>query len=78
MQEFILKLVKQIVDNPDDVSVVETTDQYGQTLNLSVNQTDMGKVIGRSGRIIRALRDLLRVKSIKEQVRTNLTLLEKQ
>jgi uncharacterized protein len=50
-----------LVDEPDDVEITEVEGERGQTVyELSVNPDDMGKVIGRQGRIIRALRVLVR------------------
>jgi predicted RNA-binding protein YlqC (UPF0109 family) len=50
-----------LVDNPDDVEITEVEGERGQTVyELTVHPDDMGKVIGRQGRIIRALRALVR------------------
>ena len=76
MKDFIAKTVKQFVDNPDDVFVNETQDQSGTLVTLSVNQNDMGKVIGKSGRVIKALRDLLHVKGVKAGLKVSLQLQE--
>ncbi len=76
MRNFLLKLVSQLVDHPEDVVVDESTDQYGQLYKLSVNPEDMGMVIGKSGRIIKSLRDLLKVKGIKSGEKASLLLSE--
>lgn len=76
MKEFLEFLIKKIVDHPKEVKITEEELEGAIYLKLSVAQEDMGKVIGKSGRIIRALRDLLKIKAIKENKRVNLELLE--
>lgn len=66
MKELIEYVAKSIVDQPQDVNVSEETDQGKIIFRLHVAEGDIGKVIGRQGRIIRALRTLLKVASIKE------------
>ena len=51
MKELLLYMAKNLVDNPDAVSVNEITDEDGLVLELRVAPEDMGKVIGRQGRI---------------------------
>lgn len=77
MKDFVTYIVKQIVDNPDAVEVLENLDQPGFIdLQISVDPADMGKVIGKEGKIIRSLRDLVRVIATKEHVRFNLSIKE--
>lgn len=65
MKDTLVYLVSQIVDHPDDVTVQERKLEQGLTLVLSVHPEDMGKVIGKSGRIIRAIRDLVKLIATK-------------
>jgi predicted RNA-binding protein YlqC (UPF0109 family) len=53
-------LVRSLVDDPDAVSIVRTETAGGELFEVTVAADDVGKVIGRSGRIIKALRTLLR------------------
>lgn len=77
MKKLLEFIIKSIVDNPKDVKVSETKDQSGiLLLNLKVNQDDMGKVIGREGNIIKAVRNILRIKAIKENIHFSLELTE--
>jgi hypothetical protein len=77
MQNFLKYLVKNIVDNPEKVAVEENSDQAGfVNLTIHVDPTDMGKIIGKSGRIIRAVRDLVRILAVKENKRVNVSLAE--
>lgn len=73
LAEFILKA---IVTHPDDVVVKEEEKDNEVTLDLSVNQEDMGKVIGKQGKIIKSIRSLLFAKSIKEGKKVNISLLD--
>ena len=77
MKDFLLYLARAIVDSPNDVSVNEVTSPEGYaTLELTVAPSDMGKIIGKSGRIIKAVRDLVRILAIKQNTRVNVTLTE--
>jgi len=77
MKDTALFLVKSIVDNPDKITITEEPTEFGYTnINVSVDKEDMGKVIGKQGKIIRALRILLRIAAIKENKKINLQLLE--
>lgn len=75
-KEFLEMLIKALVDNPDDVVITRTVDEMGVLLTLSVNQADMGKIIGRSGNTAKAIRTLLRVVGMKHNARVNLKINE--
>lgn len=75
-QEFLEYVVKALVDNPQDVKITRTVDEMGVLLTLSVNQNDMGKVIGRSGATAKAIRTVLRVVGMKNDARVNLKIEE--
>lgn len=60
-KEMLANIAKAIVDEPDKVTVVETDSASGNiTLELSVAPDDMGKVIGKHGRIAQAIRQLMK------------------
>ena len=70
------QVAKALVDAPDQVSV-NTVDEGGETvLELTVAESDLGKVIGKSGRTARALRTLLGAAGIKAHKRYTLEILE--
>lgn len=75
-KEFLEMIVKALVDNPADVLVDRTVDEMGVLLTLSVNQADMGKIIGRQGNTAKAIRTLLRVVGMKHNARVNLKINE--
>ena len=72
MKEFMELLVRSLVDNPDLVEVEQVDDE----LHLWVDPNDRGAVIGRRGKTIRALRDLLRAHGDQHKHRTQLVLIE--
>ena len=61
MKELLLYMAKSLVDNPDAVTVVETSDEEGKVLELHVAEGDMGKVIGRQGRIAKEIRTIIKI-----------------
>ncbi len=70
MKELIEYIAKAIADDPDAVVVTETEDEDGRiVIRLEVAQDDKGKVIGRQGRVVQAMRTLLRVAAVKKDVR---------
>ena len=60
MKELLLYMAKNLVDNPDAVTVEEVTDEEGKVLELHVAEGDMGKVIGRQGRIAKEIRTMIK------------------
>lgn len=75
-QEFLEMVVKSLVENPADVVVNRTVDEMGVLLTMSVNPSDMGKIIGREGNTAKAIRTLLRVVGMKHNARVNLKINE--
>ena len=72
MKELLEYIVKEMVDRPDAVRVTERPGQYTVTLELTVDERDTGKVIGRSGRVAKALRDVLGVAAARDRKRVHL------
>ena len=60
LKEILLDIARAIVDHPEDVVVVEQENQDEITLVLSVHADDMGMVIGRHGRIAKAVRSVMK------------------
>jgi len=59
MKQLIETIVKPLVDFPEDVRIDVVEDDYRVTYQLSVNKTDMGKVIGKQGRVAKAIRTVV-------------------
>jgi len=68
MKELLEYLARELVDNPDAVQVTESQDDRGVLLQLHVDPDDMGKVIGRGGRIARAIRQVVKTAAIRDGV----------
>ena len=66
MKEFLEYVAGSLVDNPDEVRVEMDEDGDEVSLVLHVEQADMGRVIGRDGRIANAIRSLLRVMGTRD------------
>lgn len=75
-QEFLESVIKALVDKPEKVIVDRTVDEMGVLLTLTVDQEDMGKIIGRQGNTAKAIRTLLRVVGMKNNARVNLKINE--
>lgn len=60
MKELVMHIVKALVDNPDEVTIEETMEKDEIILKLKVSQDDVGKVIGKQGRIAKAIRTVLK------------------
>ncbi len=75
-KEYLVTMVKALVNFPDDVKAERTVDERGVLITLDVNPADMGSVIGRSGQTARAIRTLLRVVGAKNNARVNLKINE--
>ena len=60
MKELLLYMAKNLVDDPESVSVTESSDEEGKVLELRVAPGDMGKVIGRQGRIANEIRTIVK------------------
>ena len=67
MQELLLFLAKSLVDHPEAVKVTETEGPEAIILELNVAQEDMGKVIGKQGRIAKAIRTVVKAASAKDE-----------
>lgn len=76
MTELIGYIARQLVDDPDAVGVTPIESDRNVVFELSVAETDLGKVIGKDGRTARALRTLLAATSAKLRKRAVLDILE--
>ena len=60
MKELLLYMAKNLVDDPESVTVIETENEDGKVLELRVAEGDMGKVICRQGRIAKEIRTIVK------------------
>lgn len=66
MKELVEVIAKALVDNPDEVTVTEKEEGRNVIIELHVAQSDMGKVIGKQGRIAKAIRSVVKAASSKD------------
>lgn len=71
MKELVEVIAKALVDNPDEVVVTENTEGKNITVELHVAPTDMGKVIGKQGRIAKAIRSVVKAASSKDNLKVD-------
>jgi predicted RNA-binding protein YlqC (UPF0109 family) len=76
MKDFLIKIVKSLVDNPEQVQVNEIEGSQTVVLELSVAKSDMGMVIGKQGRTAQAIRTLLNAAAGKAGKRYMLEIVE--
>ena len=69
MKELVEVIAKALVDDPNEVVVTETETEKAIVLELRVAQSDMGKVIGKQGRISKAIRSVVKAAASKEEKR---------
>ena len=66
MKELVEVIAKALVDHPDEVVVTEVDEGKGKKIELHVASSDMGKVIGKQGRIAKAIRAVVKAASSKD------------
>ena len=75
MKELVEVVAKALVDNPDEVVVTEKTEGRVSTVELHVAASDMGKVIGKQGRIAKAIRSVVKAASSKDNKRVDVEII---
>lgn len=76
MKDLVEYVVKSLVESPDEVTVAEIDDSEETVLELTVAGPDMGRIIGKSGRVINAIRTLAQVAAAKQGKRVSVELIE--
>ena len=66
MKELVEVIAKALVDNPDEVVVTDTVKDKATIIELKVAKSDIGKVIGRQGRIAKSIRSVVKAAATKE------------
>jgi len=69
MKELLEHIAKSLVDHPEEVSVNEVQGEHSVILELKVAEDDMGKVIGKQGRIAKAIRTVMKASAIRDNKR---------
>ena len=76
MQELVEVIAKALVDDPDSVVVTEREDKKATVLEVKVADSDMGKVIGKQGRIAKAIRSVVKAAAAKEDKKVIVDILD--
>lgn len=72
MKELVEYIASSLVEHPEDVTVIEKKQEHSTILELSVNPDDMGKVIGKQGRIAKSIRVVLKAYATKNNEKASL------
>ena len=76
MKELVEVMAKSLVEHPDEVVVTETENEKSILVELKVAPSDMGKVIGKQGRIAKAIRSVVKAASSKEDKKVVVEILQ--
>ena len=76
MKELVEIIAKALVDNPDEVVVTETEKDKALVVNLKVAPSDMGKVIGKHGRIAKEIRAIIKSAATKQNLKVSVDIVD--
>ena len=76
MKDTLVYILSGIVDKPDEVEVLEEENQGIVNFTIKVAQDDMGKVIGKEGKVIKAIRNVMRIPGVLQSKKIYITLAE--
>ncbi len=76
MKDTLIYILSGIVDKPDEVEVLEEENQGIVNFTIKVAQDDMGKVIGKEGKVIKAIRNVMRIPGVLQSKKIYITLAE--
>lgn len=78
MKKALSYIISSIVDAPESIVIEEHEENGTINFTIQVAKEDMGKVIGKEGKVIRAIRNVIKIPAIKQGKRINITLTEQQ
>jgi len=76
MKNFVEYLLVRLIDHPDDLVVTEEETDEGLKVLINVNSEDMGRVIGKGGKVIKAIRKLVQVKAARDGIYVRVEIVE--
>lgn len=76
MKKALEYIIAAIVDNPKEVEITEQEDNGIINFTIKVAPSDMGKIIGKNGKVIRAVRNVVKISAIKQNKKINIVLVE--
>ena len=78
MKQLLEYIIPNIVNHPEDVVITEESAAGVENLSIKVNPEDMGRVIGKSGKVIKAIRQIGRIIAIKRGLRVNIDVVDEK
>ena len=76
MKEILETMIKSLVENPNEVTITEKEDEKGLLYEVKVANSDMGKVIGKQGRVAKSIRTVMKSVAGIEQKKVSIEFLE--
>ncbi|MBN1383587.1 MAG: KH domain-containing protein [Elusimicrobia bacterium] len=76
MKELVEYIVKSIVDKPDNVNVTVEDSDFGKLIKIKVDESDKGRIIGKQGKIIKAIRQVVSASATKNGGRSRVEIIE--
>ena len=76
MKEILTYIIKSIVDKEDKVEIIEEEQDGVVNLTINVDPEDMGKVIGKQGKVIKAIRNVMRIPAMKQNKKIYISLVD--
>ncbi len=76
MKKALEYIITQIVDEPKEIEIDEQEDNGMINFTIKVASSDMGKIIGKNGKVIRAIRNVIKISAIKQNKKINIALSE--
>lgn len=76
MKDILEVIIKNLVDNPDSVSITERLEEKSINYEVKVSDGDMGKVIGRQGKMAKAIRIVMKAIAVKEHKKVNVEFID--
>lgn len=78
MKDTLEYIIKALVESPDDVNIEEHEEDDMTVFTITVAKDEIGKIIGKEGKVIRSIRNIMKIKAMKEHKRINIALAEVQ
>lgn len=76
MKEILEIIIQNLVDNKDEVSIIEKTEAKAICYKVKVAKSDMGKVIGKQGKMAKAIRSIVKAIAVKEHKKVNVEFID--
>lgn len=77
MKKLLDYIIPNIVDNPEEVIITESETPSGTVISIQVHPDDMGRIIGKAGKVIKAIRQIARVISVRQNKKVHIDIVDK-